>query len=64
MSHQQTLRIVDGLGEGFDKKVLEWKSSSENKMELFVSEYIPTKYACVCDTVCVCVCVCVCVGGG
>ena len=33
LSHQQTIRIVDNLGEDFDKKVLKWKENAEISMD-------------------------------
>ena len=33
LSHSRTLKLVDKLGEGFDKKVLQWKSEAEASMD-------------------------------
>ena len=33
LSHSCTLKLVDKLGEGFDKKVLQWRSKAEASMD-------------------------------
>ena len=75
LCHQQTLRIIDNLGIGFDRKVPEWKSNTESAMDVSVSnntQYIASidsGYSFhmslsvlpnICACVCMCVCVCVC----
>ena len=34
LSHGRTIKIVDRLGEGFNEKVLQWKSVVESSMDL------------------------------
>ena len=37
LSHRSTIRLVDKFGEGFDRKVLQWKTEIEETMDASVS---------------------------
>ena len=37
LSHRSTIRLVDKFGEGFDTKVVQWKTKIEEGMDASVS---------------------------
>ena len=36
LSHRSTIRLVDKFGEGFDQKVVQWKTEIEETMDASV----------------------------